>query len=75
MARGPFTGAIGYMGMNGVSQFNIAIRTAYSISNQLFFHAGGGIVADSTAEEEWQELWVKTRAFQECLSRPKAKPS
>ena len=68
MARGPFTGAIGYMGMNGVSQFNIAIRTAYSIANQLFFHAGGGIVADSDPENEYNEVLAKSKGIRDALS-------
>ena len=68
MARGPFTGAIGYMGMNGVSQFNIAIRTAYSIADQLFFHAGGGIVADSDPEKEYDEVLAKSKGIRDALS-------
>ncbi|MFV1995070.1 MAG: anthranilate synthase component I family protein, partial [Verrucomicrobiales bacterium] len=47
--RGLYTGAIGYFGYNGESQFNIAIRTALidPSRREIHFHVGAGIVADS----------------------------
>lgn len=57
--RGLYTGAIGYFGYNGESQFNIAIRTAVFESNTASFHVGAGIVADSVPEREWQETLDK----------------
>ena len=53
--RGLYTGAIGYFGYNGESQFNIAIRTAVFAGGAASFHVGAGIVADSVPEREWQE--------------------
>ncbi len=57
--RGLYTGAIGYFGYNGESQFSIAIRTAVFANGRAHFHAGAGIVADSIPEREWTETLDK----------------
>ena len=57
--RGIYTGAIGYFGFNGESQFNIAIRTAVQKGAQISFHVGAGIVADSVPEREHEETLHK----------------
>jgi len=57
--RGVYTGAIGYLGLNGESQFNIAIRTAVIEGDRLSYHAGSGIVADSVPEKEYEETMHK----------------
>jgi anthranilate/para-aminobenzoate synthase component I len=57
--RGLYTGAIGYFGYQGKSQFSIAIRTAVFEAGRASFHAGAGIVADSVPEAEWQETLDK----------------
>lgn len=57
--RGIYTGAIGYFGYNGESQFSIAIRTAVFQQDKVSFHVGAGIVADSVPEKEWQETLDK----------------
>ncbi|CAN5612431.1 hypothetical protein BH09VER1_BH09VER1_21750 [soil metagenome] len=57
--RGLYTGAIGYFGFNGESQFSIAIRTAVFENGRATFHAGAGIVADSIPENEWEETLDK----------------
>lgn len=57
--RGAYTGAIGYFGLNGESQFNIAIRTAVLAGEELEFWAGAGIVADSVAAAEYEETLHK----------------
>ncbi len=57
--RGLYTGAIGWFGFNGESQFNIAIRTVVAERGQMHFHVGAGIVADSVPEKEWQETLDK----------------
>jgi anthranilate/para-aminobenzoate synthase component I len=57
--RGIYTGAIGYFGYNGESQFSIAIRTAVFEKGLASFHVGAGIVADSIPEKEWQETHDK----------------
>ncbi len=58
-SRGVYTGAIGYFGYNGESQFSIAIRTAVFEKASASFHVGAGIVADSVPESEWQETLDK----------------
>jgi anthranilate/para-aminobenzoate synthase component I len=57
--RGLYTGAMGYFGFNGESQFNIAIRTAVQSGDQITFHVGAGIVADSVPEREYEETLHK----------------
>lgn len=57
--RGLFTGAIGYFGYNGESQFNIAIRTMVIRNGKAEFHVGAGITADSIPEKEWEETLHK----------------
>ena len=53
--RGLYTGAIGYLGFNGQSQFSIAIRTIVHEKGAVHFHVGAGIVADSNPQSEWEE--------------------
>lgn len=53
--RGLYTGAIGYFGFNGESQFSIAIRTAWRSGSVAQFHTGAGIVADSVPGMEYEE--------------------
>jgi aminodeoxychorismate synthase component I len=57
--RGLYTGAIGYFGYNGESQFNIAIRTAIIEEGVVHFHTGAGIVADSVPAKEYDETLHK----------------
>ena len=56
--RGLYTGAIGYLGFNGESQFNIAIRTLERRGSRLSFGVGAGILADSAPEMEFQESYL-----------------
>ena len=57
--RGLFTGAIGYLGYGGQSQFNIAIRTVRVRAGRAEFHVGAGITADSDPAQEWEETLHK----------------
>ncbi len=67
--RGYYTGAIGYLGFNGESQFNIAIRTAsLKEGMQLSYHTGAGIVADSEPGKEWQETLHKAAGFERLVA-------
>jgi para-aminobenzoate synthetase component 1 len=61
--RGVYCGAIGWLGFNGDMDTNIAIRTLVSSNGQLRFWAGGGIVADSDADAEYQECLDKASAM------------
>ncbi|MHC4567630.1 MAG: anthranilate synthase component I family protein [Planctomycetota bacterium] len=62
-ARGPYTGSIGYIGIDGNVCLNIAIRTIIIAGRKAFAQAGGGIVADSEPEAEWAETITKARAL------------
>ena len=57
--RGLYTGALGWFGFNGESQFSIAIRTVVIEGGEAHFQVGSGIVADSSPEAEWQETLDK----------------
>ncbi len=57
--RGLYTGAIGWFGFDGRSQWNIAIRTAVQKDHQITFHVGSGIVADSVPQHEYEETLHK----------------
>ena len=57
--RGLYTGSIGCFGFNGESRFNIAIRTLVAENDELHFHIGAGIVADSVPVKEWEETLHK----------------
>ncbi|MCL2656186.1 MAG: anthranilate synthase component I [Betaproteobacteria bacterium] len=60
--RNIYGGAVGYVGFDGELDVAIAIRTAVIKDGQLHVQAGGGIVADSNPEAEWQETQSKARA-------------
>ncbi|MBN2590311.1 MAG: anthranilate synthase component I family protein [Sedimentisphaerales bacterium] len=62
-ARGVYTGSIGFIGLNGNTSFNIAIRTIIIKNNKAYFQSGGGIVADSQPESEWEETIIKAKAL------------
>jgi para-aminobenzoate synthetase/4-amino-4-deoxychorismate lyase len=60
--RGLYTGSIGYIAPNGDFAFNVAIRTAIiQADGRGEIGIGGGIVADSTATDEYQEALLKLR--------------
>lgn len=61
--RGIYGGCIGYIGANGDMDTCIALRTAIVKDGQLFVQAGGGVVADSIPELEYQESRNKARAL------------
>ena len=65
--RGVYTGAIGFWDVSGACDFNIAIRTMVVEAGAATFHAGGGIVADSTPEGEYEETLVKARGMMRAL--------
>lgn len=67
VARGPYTGAIGFIGFNQESQLSIAIRTAYATDDRVYFSIGAGIVADSDPEAEYEETIAKGRGFLETI--------
>lgn len=57
--RHGYCGAIGYISFNGNMDTNITIRTLLTYKKQIYCWAGGGIVADSQADKEYQETFDK----------------
>jgi para-aminobenzoate synthetase component 1 len=68
--RGPYCGAIGWLGEGGAFALAIAIRVAVLTSNELRLHVGGGIVADSDPRAELQETEDKAAGWRAALQRP-----
>ena len=62
-ARGVYTGSIGFIGIDDSVSMNIAIRTIIIKNQKAYAQTGGGIVADSDPEAEWQETITKARAL------------
>lgn len=68
-ARGVYTGAIGFLGYNGLTHLNVAIRTVIQQGTELTFHAGGGIVADSEPDAEYDETLVKAQGILNAIQQ------
>lgn len=66
-SRGVYTGGLGWMGFNGNMDFSMAIRTAIIKDGLLHLHVGGGIVADSVPQEEYDETLLKAQDFLRSL--------
>jgi len=65
--RSVYTGNIGYIGFDGRMDLNIAIRTMLLARGRAYLQVGGGIVADSGPEAEYQETLDKARAMFQAL--------
>ncbi|WP_296738305.1 aminodeoxychorismate synthase component I [Mesorhizobium sp.] len=60
--RDVYCGAIGWIAPNGTMRFSVAIRTISLFANgEAVYNVGGGVVFDSTAEEEYRECLLKAR--------------
>lgn len=70
--RSAYTGALGYLGFDGSMDLSIIIRTMIIKDGRIFFQAGGGIVADSKPEDEYQETLDKAKALLKTLENGKA---
>jgi para-aminobenzoate synthetase component 1 len=62
-ARGLYTGCIGWIDLKGNACLNIVIRTIIIKDNVAFAQTGGGIVADSDPQAEWNETLIKAKAL------------
>jgi para-aminobenzoate synthetase component 1 len=65
--RSVYTGAIGYISFDGEMDTSIAIRTFVVNGNRAYFQVGGGIVADSDPQQEYEETLHKARGMFEAL--------
>jgi para-aminobenzoate synthetase component I len=59
--RGPYTGALGWLGPDGVMATSILIRTFVADGRRLSIHVGGGITYQSEPAAEWDETVAKAR--------------
>jgi para-aminobenzoate synthetase component 1 len=66
--RGVYCGAIGYIGFNGRSDFNIAIRTAQFADGVARVQGGGGITARSDPATEYDESLTKIKRIMEAFA-------
>ena len=67
--RGAYGGCIGYIGLDGSLNQAITIRTFVSRNGELWFQAGGGIVAKSDVEYELQEVNNKLGALRKAIQK------
>ncbi len=65
--RGPYCGAIGYLGFDGTMDTSITIRTMVVADRRVTFQAGGGITAESDPSAEYEESLTKTRGMMQAL--------
>lgn len=66
--RGVYCGSIGHIGLDFRTVLSIAIRTIVFKSGRAFVQVGGGIVADSSPQAEWQETLTKAQALLRSVS-------
>jgi para-aminobenzoate synthetase component 1 len=68
-ARGPYCGSLGYFGFDGSMDTNLLIRTFTVGKGWVQFCVGGGIVADSLPEQEYEETWHKAEGMLRALNQ------
>jgi len=75
--RGVYCGSIGMIGLDGSLCLNVAIRTMVQTANVVHVYAGGAIVADSTPEQEYDEITAKASGMLRALGglAPVARPT
>jgi para-aminobenzoate synthetase component I len=66
-ARGPYCGSLGYFGFDGSMDLSILIRTITASRGWWQFPVGGGIVAGSSPEREYEETWHKAEGLIRAL--------
>jgi len=66
--RGAYCGALGFIGLSGAMDMSIPIRTLTVSGETITYHAGGGIVADSDPQAEYDETLTKASAMRRALT-------
>jgi para-aminobenzoate synthetase component 1 len=67
-ARGAYCGSLGYIGFDGTADFNILIRTITAAGGWWQLPVGGGIVAQSHPNHEYEETWHKAEGMLRSLT-------
>lgn len=67
VSRGAYCGCLGYLGLDGGMDLNLLIRTMTLGKGWAQFSVGGGIVADSVPEREYEETWHKAAGILRAL--------
>ncbi len=67
VARGPYCGSLGYIGFDGSMDTSLLIRTITHARGWLSLPVGGGIVADSQPQREYEETWHKAEGLLRAL--------
>ena len=66
-ARGAYCGSLGYIGFDGSADLSILIRTITAAAGWWQFPVGGGIVAQSSPDREYEETWHKAEGLLRAL--------
>jgi para-aminobenzoate synthetase len=74
-ARGPYSGAIGYLGLSGGCDLSVAIRTIVLAGGEATIGAGGAIVVQSDPEAEYEEMLLKAAAPLRAIEAPAPRPA
>ena len=61
--RGWYAGPVGWINSNMNCKFFAGLRSAYIHNNKIYFYAGAGIIIDSNADEEWNEILNKINSI------------
>jgi para-aminobenzoate synthetase component 1 len=67
-ARGAYCGSLGYIGFDGSADLSILIRTITAAGGWWQFPVGGGIVAQSLSQHEYEETWHKAEGLLRALN-------